>query len=286
MGIISHQIKEDLALDIIADRLKRTSSLVLPIDEELAFLQQLSEFELGRFLLANRGLNGFWTSYLIAKGWQEVIEHPLERWMLYQAPGVRATQERFAIFQSQLKKYIQKKQRIASIPCGLMDDLLTLPVDLIGETELWGVDLDELSLEEASMRARLRHGLKCHFHKNDAWQLPFREKFHLITSNGLNIYERHEERVIALYQEFNKILKSSGVFITSFLTPPEYWVSCNERDLLRQKAIWSDIIQVNWQCFRTEDETRMQLGQAGFYINEVIYDTQHMFPTVVAIKTT
>ncbi|CEO17193.1 hypothetical protein RMONA_04035 [Rickettsia monacensis] len=36
--------------------------------------------------------------------------------------------------------------------------------------------------------------------------------------------------------------------------------------------------------FRTEAETRKQLEKAGFQILEIIYDSQGIFPTVVARK--
>ena len=45
-----------------------------------------------------------------------------------------------------------------------------------------------------------------------------------------------------------------------------------------------DIIQAAWQAFRTEKQTRHQLETAGFSIVEVIYDSQGMFPTIVAKK--
>lgn len=112
----------------------------------------------------------------------------------------------------------------------------------------------------------------------------------MITSNGLNIYEPYIQRVIALYQEFFKALKPGGIFITNFLTPSpavegdSTWRNYNSQDLLKQAAIFKDILQVQWQATRTEKETRAQLTQAGFKVCEVIYDSQGMFPTVVAQK--
>ena len=64
--------------------------------------------------------------------------------------------------------------------------------------------------------------------------------------------------------------------------PESTWRNFNPGDLKKQKAIFSDILQVQWQAFRTEAQTRAQLEEAGFKIREVIYDTQGMFPTVIA----
>ena len=43
-------------------------------------------------------------------------------------------------------------------------------------------------------------------------------------------------------------------------------------------------MQIGWQKFRTESQTREQLKEAGFRVLEVIYDSQGMFPTVIAAK--
>ena len=48
----------------IENRLKTADRLLLPLDRTLELLHQLKDFELGRFLLHNRGLNGYWTCLL------------------------------------------------------------------------------------------------------------------------------------------------------------------------------------------------------------------------------
>ncbi len=102
-------------------------------------------------------------------------------------------------------------------------------------------------------------------------------------SNGLNIYEGNDERVIDLYKEFYNSLVPGGILVTSFLTPPP-WDKANVDALKKQKAIFGDILQASWQHFRSESQTRQQLEAAGFTILEIIYDTQGLFPTVVAQK--
>ena len=111
----------------------------------------------------------------------------------------------------------------------------------------------------------------------------------MVTSNGLNIYEADDARVTALYQEFFEILKPGGALVTSFLTPPPAlggttWKNVNMLDATKQRILFGTIIGVNWQHFRAEQTTRMQLEAAGFVHVEIIYDTQGVFPTVIAKK--
>lgn len=172
-----------------------------------------------------------------------------------------------------------------------MDDLLTLDYSAAENVKIIGVDRDVNSLKLAQQNADL-HNLQdvAAFSQQDAWSLEETSIFDLITSNGLNIYEKDDERVINLYKEFWKALKQDGILVTSFLTPPptlseeSTWHGLIQEDLLKQKALFGDIIQAGWQSFRTEHQTRRQLGQAGFEVLEVIYDDCGCFPTIIAKK--
>ncbi len=281
----------NLELENHRERLQNTESLTLSLEEELALLQQLNEFDFGRFFLENKGLNGYWTAYMIIHGPKKDLTHPLEKWLLTRAPIIRATQERFKIFQYQLQKYVRSHTTLAAIPCGLMDSLLLLNYDQVENVHLIGIDLDPESIELAKINAR-QHGKKftASFQEKDAWDLSIHNEYDLVTSNGLNFYEPDDQKVVALYGEFYKALKPEGILITSFLTPPpplsaeSTWKNFDINDLKKQKAILGDIVQANFQAFRTESQTRQQLEQAGFKILDVIYDTQGMFPTIIAQK--
>ena len=126
-ALITHK-QNDVSFDISVYReaLEKKENLSLPFEEESLLLDQLSHFELGRFLLMHKGLNGYWTAYIIRQGLQQKNLHPLEMWILHHAPAVKATQERFKIFQKVLQDNLKDHVTIASIPCGLMDDLLLL----------------------------------------------------------------------------------------------------------------------------------------------------------------
>lgn len=179
---------------------------------------------------------------------------------------------------------------ISSIPCGLMDDLLGLSYLDVDNVTLTGIDLDAHSIFLAQKNAK-KYGFKnVNFHQEDAWKLDIDQEYDIITSNGLNIYEQDDGRVVALYQQFCQALKPGGLLVTSFLTPPpdlsseSTWKNINIDDALKQKAIFSDIIEVSWQVFRTENQVKIQLEKSGFEVLDIIYDTQGIFPTVLARK--
>ena len=290
--IISHNNRslQDIDLSAHKEKLQNATNLALSLDQELEILQELSTFELGKFLLVNKGLNGYWTSYIILHGLQKTQISPLEKWILTSAPTVLATRERFYIFQNSLQKYLNSNSTIASIPCGTMDDLTSLDTESFHNIHYVGIDYDNTSLELAKQNSAPCKKVSVHFQKKDAWNLDSPSQFTIVTSNGLNIYEADDNKVIDLYKSFYHSLQEGGILITSFLTPPPSlspespWKNYNPNDLLKQKAVFLDIIDANWQAFRTETQTRIQLQKAGFTHIHCIYDTQAMFPTVIARK--
>ncbi|MCC5791933.1 MAG: methyltransferase domain-containing protein [Legionellaceae bacterium] len=283
--LISHGSSTPIPVNDIKQRLKNLTHPILPCNVELQLVDELNEFPLGQFLLANKGLNGFWTAYVILHGPLRHNLHPLEEWLLHYSPGIKATQQRFAIFQETLQSLLHEGIHLASIPCGLMDDLLRLDYSALHNYHLTGIDLDSLSLEQASKNAERLNIKKVTYHQMNAWDLKVKDKFDVITSNGLNIYEQDSLRLIDLYRQFHSSLNKTGYLLTSFITPPSSnWQVKNSDDLIKQAAIFSDILQAGWQCFTTEDETCLQLEEAGFKIEKITYDEQKIFPTVLAKK--
>jgi ubiquinone/menaquinone biosynthesis C-methylase UbiE len=292
-NLISHKQNsiENVNYNEIRKRLKQNINLTLPLEETLKIFDNLIEFEIGRFLLKNRGLNGYWTSYIILHGPKLQNLNPLEAWLLNYAPTVKATRERYGIFKDLLQENIRSDMVMASIPCGVMDDLLSLDYTGFRNVKLIGIDLDKesLSLAQQNIKTYVVDKEVKFIHQN-AWELSVVEEYDIITSNGLNIYEHDDEKVIELYKNFYKTLRPSGILITSFLTPPpalnpdSTWKNIDLEALKKQKAIFADILQVKWQAFRTEAQTKEQLEKAGFKDIKFIYDSQGMFPTVVAKK--
>jgi ubiquinone/menaquinone biosynthesis C-methylase UbiE len=273
-------------------RLQNAESLTLSLEEELALLQQLSEFDFGRFLLENRGISGYWTAYMILHGPQKQLDHPLEKWILTKAPILLATQERFQIFQKHMQKYVRSDMKIAAVPCGLMDSLLLLDYSGTQNVQLIGIDLDKESLQLAQINAKKQAKEKMvSFLNEDAWHLSTQNEYDMMTSNGLNFYEADDQKVTALYGQFYKALKRKGILVTSFLTPSptlsseSTWRDFDPEDQKKQIALFKDIIQVRFQVYRTEAQTCKQLESIGFKVLDVIYDRQGMFPTIIAQKS-
>lgn len=252
-------------------------------------LDQLLEHPVGRSVFIGKGLDGEATRFFISGASDEA--NPLIRWICDRAPVVLATQERFRIFCTELQKRVHSGVHFASVPCGIMDDLLGLNLADTHNVLFSGIDLDEKSLKLAQASAQAKgRGKMSSFYQSDAWNLgKFEERFDVLTSNGLNIYESDDAKVTALYREFFKTLKPGGILITSFLTPPPAkggttWKDVNPIEAVKQRILFGTIIGVGWQHFRTEETTRAQLKEAGFNNIEIIYDSQGMFPTVIAKK--
>ncbi len=272
------------------------------VDEQLQLLQELAEFPFGRFLIVNQGINGCWTDYFLTFPWHGAKTglnsageplSKLERFLLENAPAVLATQQRFQIFLRENQKIVQNGHKLASIPCGLFGELLYLDYSGITDISLQGIDLDADGLEAARENIQ-QHQLSqyAHLYQKDAWHLDIHNQFNLISSNGLNIYEPDDEKVLKLYSQFYTALTDGGILVSSFLTyPPALTDQCewdmtkiNLNDLLLQKIIFSDIIGVKFQCYRSTEQTCQQLSNVGFKTSQVIYDNAKIFPTVVAMK--
>lgn len=291
--IISHQADSE-GPDIQAIRARliaRQDQLKSSLEETLDLLDQLAACEFGRFLLQHRGLNGYWTAHLILHGPQRQDVSPLEHWILHHAPAARATRERFFIFQGLIQERLCPGMSLASIPCGLMDDLLSLDYSRTPDVRLTGIDLDTETLAQARMNAAARAiPAEVLFLQRNAWTLDMQDAFDVIASNGLNIYEPDDAAVIDLYRQFQRALRPKGVLITSFLTPPPAlsadspWRQTSSGDLRKQAVIFGDIIGAKWQVFRTEHQMREHFDQAGLDVLDIIHDSQAMFPTIIAQK--
>lgn len=304
-NIISHANSPDIyerQLSEIKHRISQVDSSEKR-DQLTKTLKKLEESYLGRFLISNKGLDGQITQYVVLypqykdehPGWfpDGSKMEPFDEYFLNRFPIIQATQQRFNIFQEQLTKHIKSQSIVASLPCGLMDDLLTLdlPDDFSGK--LVGIDADPLSIQRASQNAlEKKRDHICDFYVKDAWNLEQSDAYDIITSNGLNIYVDTDLKVISLYKSFFDALKAGGILITSFVTPPPVISEASEWDLsqidmsavILQKQALMELIGVNWTHFYTSEQTRSHLEQVGFENIEFHWDQQRMFPTVTATK--
>ncbi len=290
------------AMDTLSTTIKQNGDTPeASVEQRLDYLQQLSEFDFGRFLIINQGINGFWTHYMLTYPWfgkknglnnNGDMMSDMESFIL-SSPILLATQQRFEIFLQQNQTAVKNGAVLASAPCGLLGELLYLDYDGIDDITLVGLDYDPDALHDAKQLAE-KKGIQ-QFVENqqaDAWQLDTENRFDLLSSNGLNIYEPDDDKVTDLYRQFYNALKPGGKLVTSYVTPPPTvtdhceWKmeKIDPDDLLMQKAIFVDTIQGKWQCFRSTETSQQQLTDAGFEQLTFLPDRAHIFPTVTAIK--
>lgn len=272
------------------------------VARQLELLDELCDFAFGRFVLANRGINGFWTDYMLTHPWERRQTGvdldgqpftPLEDYLLNCAPIVKATQERFEIFLRENQTKVAPGAVLASIPCGMMGELLYLDYFDVPDITLVGIDIDSQSIDAARGLAATR-GLtdQVELTQDDAWNMTETEEFDLISCNGLTIYESDDDRVQALYNKFYQALTPGGKLVTSFVTPPPTLTDQCEWDMNRidpsdlalQTCLLRDIVQVGWQHYRSSEQTRQMLQRAGFEDIEIHPDQARLFPTAVAVK--
>ncbi|MBB6258060.1 cyclopropane fatty-acyl-phospholipid synthase-like methyltransferase [Xanthomonas arboricola] len=260
----------------------------------LGLVDALWATEFGRFLLRHRGLNAYWTHRLVtyrADAQPNESMSAMERHIFEEAPAVLATRERFGIFQQQLQELLRPGMTLASVPCGWMGELLLLDYLECPDVRLIGIDLDPQALEGALHLARAR-GLEgqLSLRLQDAWTSGADDHVDVLTSNGLNIYEPDEVRVIALYRAFFQRLVPGGMLVASFLTPPPTLSAespwklehIDPEALMLQNLVFAKIVQARWASFRTHAQTSAQLESAGFTDLRFIDDRAGIFPTVVA----
>jgi len=266
------------------------------LDEQLALADAMSTFALGRFLLAHRGLDAYWTHRIVTYTPESPTKRKapaLEQILFERLPAVLATRERFAFFRRELQAMLKPDMVLASVPCGWMGDLLLLDYSAVPGVSLIGLDLDPRALAGARALAE-KQGFagRLSLRQIDAWNMRLHDKADVLTSNGLNIYEPDEARVTALYRQFFEALKPGGQLVTSFLTPPPSLSAQSPWDmdaispdmLALQQMLFLRVIDARWSAFRTHEETFVQLEAAGFAQVRFIDDRARMFPTVVAHK--
>ncbi|AJK46520.1 SAM-dependent methyltransferase [Burkholderia plantarii] len=299
--LISHEAQSGATLDATIEATKARLRAAEPfpgatLDQQLALVDQLAQFELGRFLLVNRGLDAIWTHRLVTHepGSLQLGQVPeLEYLSFERLPATCATRERFGIFRRELQALLKPGAVFASVPGGVMGDLLLLDYTRAPDVRLIGVDLDQNALDAARALAEQR-GLteRLSLRRADAWEMDLHAEADVLTSNGINLYEPDDERVVQLYRKFFDALKPGGRLVTSFLTPPPSlspdspWdMSTTTPALLGlQFLLFARVIEAKWSSFRTHAQTREQLERAGFADVTFIDDGARMFPTVVARK--
>lgn len=271
------------------------------VARQMQILDELAAFELGRFMIQNRGWNGYWTHYVLTfpeKGRKTGLGYngkpltKMEDFLLNEAPRILATQERYRHFLAQNQQAVQEGVVLACVPCGLMGELLNLDYSTVRDFRLVGIDIDQDALDGVrALAQKLKLDQNIDLLQKDAYTLGLKNEFDLISSNGLNIYEADLDKVTELYQQFYLALKPSGKLVISFLTYPPFHEK-SECDLTKinaeaaqmERIILSDILNFKGLCFSTYSQVDKQLSSVGFKNIRFIDDTGRLFPTVLAQK--
>ncbi len=290
------------ALKAVKEKITKRGNLPhVTTEEQLKIVDQLSMFPLGRFILERRGANGFWTDYMISHPIQGKLSGlnidgipftPLESWFLNECPIVVAHQERFKIFQELNQKLIKNNCVLASIPCGLMRDLITLDYSSLNNFKLIGIDIDLESLFLADQLAKKHNINNIELIQRNAWELEFYEEFDVITSSGLNVYEADPKKVLDLYRQFFTAIKPGGHLIISVLTHPPSdtdevdWDidKISDKTLLMDRILHKDILEIKWRNFRSASNIKKEFEEVGFSEISVYFDKCRIFPTILAKK--
>lgn len=262
-------------------------------------LDEMTKFPMGRHILLTGGANGIWTDYMISYPWVQkdlaskmLKMNRVEYFIIFECLVVVAQRELFLLAQEEAQKHVKENCILVSLPCGVMRDLLTLDYSGISNYSLIGVDLDLESIQEAHKLAFEEEITKVQFIQENAWTFVAEKPVDFINSIGLNVYESDRNKVVDLYRQFYKSLKSGGVLFTGVLTyPPKSekksdWILENipENHYEMDKIVIDDVLDLQWQNYRTIDEMKEDFFEAGFSSVKIIPDTCCIFPAVIATK--
>lgn len=196
--------------------------------ERLILVTMLTEFALGRFLLVNRGLNGYWTDVILNRpldpNANRQYVNSLEEYLMERSPPFVARCEAQRVIHREVRPLLRPGRAVASVPSGLMSEILLATQKPFAGVDLFAIDLDADNF--AMIRERYGDRLKgntLHTLHMDARQLEMSERFDLICSSGLTIYMPNDDDVQALLHLFFTALKPNGKLVTTFgATSEEY----------------------------------------------------------------
>ena len=265
------------------------------VQNQLEILKELSEFPLGRHIIETGGANGFWTDYMICYDEHRNNKRKLsdlEDFLINRSLHVNAQRELYFLFQETAQSKLKDQMVLASIPCGMMRDLIELDFSNVKNTRLLGIDIDPHALSCAD-QLRTKAGLNnVTLKQKDAWNLGISSQIDVINSIGLNVYEPDKDKVQALYLNFYTALKPNGILFTGVLTHPpgsdekSDWMidNINQNDLFLEMVLFRDILNLKWMNFRSLSNIKEDFFKAGFKKVEVISDENQIFPAIIAHK--
>ncbi|GAB5411154.1 MAG: class I SAM-dependent methyltransferase [Chlamydiales bacterium] len=287
-------------LEEILETLKSTILLKNSLHKEkktqlINTINDLSKSPLGIHILTSQGANGYWTDHLMfpnKSGAKFVSNSDIEDFLYFRSPHVLAQREQYSIIAGVIRSLLKEKAIIASIPCGLMRDILEIDFSKLNSFRLIGVDLDSDSLDRARILAKEKKFNNLELLQMNAWNLNLPAKVDVISSIGLNVYESDSLFLGKLYTEFYNSLNPGGTFITSVLTTPPWLCKSSDwkvnnishEDLLLEKLLHFEIFDVKWQNFTSLAKAKDPFYKAGFSEVSIIEDKNSAYPVIVCKK--
>ena len=91
--IISHIPKSTLGIDTLINRVK-TKPPSCGSSKAVEIINSLAEFDLGRFLIKNKGLNGLWTQYVCLHPYPGILVFTLATLVIYSCKYIKFTRKK------------------------------------------------------------------------------------------------------------------------------------------------------------------------------------------------
>lgn len=257
----------------------------------IPLVEQLKESLLFMHILKNKGLSGEGIDlvFQILENQPDKTSSPLSTpdEPLLAMPIVKATQERFHLFQQELSSLLEfydkdKTVRICSVPCGFMRDLFSFQTqrDLL---EIVGIDKDAASLLVAKEKFNKFSSYQPKFFEADAFDLSEFKDFDIVLSNGFNFY-LDDAKVKSFNYQLSNIIKPGGYLIISHITPMAEWdfEKMDPEALKLEKQILFEITQAKFMPHvRPAPKVVEDLEVFGFRLIKTLYDEAKRFPTFV-----
>ncbi len=282
----------DTIAEGISQKVQLNDGLLIPSSEVIDLIHQLKEFELGRAMLTTGVLTSSWVDY-ICHNETSPTGHPLETWFLSKSPKIKAARERYYITRDALQSHLRSNMVFCVMPCGVISKVAELDYSNISNIKIIGYDNDIQGLVRAEMQMQPlvdQRKVNLLLLKKNIWLLEDRNQHDLIISNRLSVLEADSQKILGLFEKYYAALKRNGIFISSFFTPSPLhnlhtspWKNVDVNDVLTEHSIFVDIMDFR-PATRPEGKMIMLLEKAGFEIVDIFYDTQCIYPTIIARK--
>lgn len=261
------------------------------LDHLIPLAEEMAEGPISLRLMRQCGVDGalhdqIIDAALLPTGSMKKHYHPSDVRLLENCT-TRGIVERFHNFQDAMHKLIREGQigsdsYIASIPCGLMREVLTLNFEGT-RPHIVGIDKDPQSLLASKKLAAEMAISHVDFYRKDALFLGPIRSVDVLISNGLAVYlDDHE--LLELFQQFQGSMSSGGYFITNHMTPESEWnrEHATAEDLKFQHDFLRNIVRGRWlQHLRPISQVVEMLEQAGFDVLDVREGNTGIFPVYI-----